>query len=236
MQRSATALADRLGGMRVTVQKCLRSVRQTAQFALAWMARPGEVASLVPSSRALHRRLTHSVQAARAQSVIELGPGIGNTTRALLRGLDQNATLVAVEIVPEFAEVLRQIDDSRLIVVQGDASDLDDVMRRHGLESVDMIVSGVPFSTMDQTTASSLLTTIHSVLKPGGIFLAYQLLDSVAHYASKRFGRPKVSYVWWNLPPLRIFRWSQTEQPSSADTELSDELPARHRRLTPLSF
>ncbi len=55
---------------------------------------------------------------------MELGPGTGGTTKALLRSLSADAKLISIEIVPEFVEELRQIDDPRLIVCHGDAADL----------------------------------------------------------------------------------------------------------------
>jgi phosphatidylethanolamine/phosphatidyl-N-methylethanolamine N-methyltransferase len=58
-------------------------------FFLGFLRRPGAVGSVIPSSRFLERRLVEVGEVrARAWSV-ELGPGTGGTTRALLAAMPE---------------------------------------------------------------------------------------------------------------------------------------------------
>lgn len=216
METSAALVADRIDRVVEGVQSWLDGIRATLQFPLGWMTRPTEVASLVPSSKSLLRQLTRSVKQQRPRSVVELGPGTGNTSQALLTGLDADAKLMAIEIVPEFVEQLQAIDDTRMIAVEGDATELQELVGSHGRQDVDMIVSGIPFSTMDASAAKELVRTIHDVLSPGGVFLAYQLRDTVSEYAGEVFANDSsISFVWWNLPPLRLYCWTKNSAAAS---------------------
>ena len=116
---------------------------------------------------------------------------------------------LAIEIVPEFVEELRQIDDPRLIVCQGDAADLSRILSESESENVDLVVSGIPFSTMRPSVAKALVADIHRSLAPGGQFVTYQVRDTIIEIATELFHTPRVSLVFWNVPPLRLYQFAK---------------------------
>jgi len=185
-------------------------IRAATTLLAALIARPREVASVVPSSQALEAGLSRLVEECAPSLVVELGPGTGGTTRALLGSLSADAKLIAVEIVPEFVEELRQIDDPRLIVCHGDAAELSRFLVESDSKNVDLIVSGIPFSTMRPSVAKALVADIHRSLAPGGQFVTYQVRDAVIEIASQLFDVPRVSLVFWNVPPLRLFQFAKS--------------------------
>jgi len=95
-------------------------------FFRGFLKRPKQVGSIIPSSRFLERRVTRATRAHRAKLIVELGPGTGGTTRALLRAMQPEARLLAIEINPHFVELLQRRPDKRLIVEQ-DIEDLTQV-------------------------------------------------------------------------------------------------------------
>ena len=78
-------------------------------FFQAFLKRPREVASIVPSSRFLMRRAVRAAHLESARVVVELGPGTGGTTRALLRAMTRDARLVAIEINLRFARTIEAV-------------------------------------------------------------------------------------------------------------------------------
>ena len=116
-------------------------------FLRGFLERPKEVGSIIPSSRWMERRITRTAEIATANLVIELGPGTGGTTKALLRAMAPGARLLAIEINPGFCDLLREtIDDPRLIVHQGSAAEIPEALAKHDLEAPDVVLSGIPFS------------------------------------------------------------------------------------------
>ena len=177
-------------------------------FFRGFLDRPKEVGSVVPSSRFLERRLVQISELARAELAIELGPGTGGTTRALLAGMRPDARLLAIEINPHFAELLRRtIRDPRLIVHEGSAAHIGRALATHQLPLADVILSGIPFSTMDEAEGLEIVRGVEQHLAPNGRFVAYQFRDRVESLGRQVFGVPQVHTELRNVPPMRIYRW-----------------------------
>lgn len=177
------------------------------RFFQAFIRSPRVVASLLPSSPFLERRLVKTAELARAEVAVELGSGTGGTTRALLTALPPQARLIAIERTAEFAEALADIDDPRLTIVHGCASSIGRELKRQGLDGADAVVSGIPFSTLPAELAEDIIRQVFAALRPGGRFVAYQLSERVADYARPVFGEPHIAHELCNVPPLRVFSW-----------------------------
>src|SRR5512139_902978 len=98
-------------------------------FLQGFLRKPQQVGSVIPSSRFLERRLVGLSGARQARLVVELGPGTGGTTRALLRAMPADAKLLAIELEPRFAAILREMNDPRLIVFEGSAEQISEALR-----------------------------------------------------------------------------------------------------------
>lgn len=180
-------------------------------FLRGFLKRPKEVGSVIPSSRFLERRIVKSADLASASLVVELGPGTGGTTRAVLRHLAPDARLLAIEINPHFATLLREhVRDPRLIVHEGSAADIPSALAKYDLPAPDVILSGIPFSTMPQELGTSILESVRDALAPGGRFVAYQFRDRVEKLGRRVFGRASVQLELLNVPPMHVYRWDKT--------------------------
>jgi phospholipid N-methyltransferase len=179
-------------------------------FFQGFLRKPRQVGSIIPSSRFLERRIARAAGIERARLVVELGPGTGGTTRALLRQMRPDALLLAIEIDPDFVSVLRRLNqDPRLLVHQGSAADVRQILAKHELGAPDVILSGIPFSTMTRALGRDILRGVHDALEPGGVFVAYQVRDRVKILGSEVFGRARTDMVLLNVPPMRVYRWEK---------------------------
>lgn len=176
-------------------------------FLRAFLRSPRGVGSVVPSSRFLERRLVALSAVASARTIVELGPGTGGTTRAILRAMPKQARLLCIEIDPQLHGLLRRIQDPRLIVHRGSAEQLQEILSRYGLPAPDVVISGIPFSTMDRTLGRRILDGLSAVLTHGGLFVAYQLRGRVAQLCSPPLELTGVELELLNVPPMRLFRW-----------------------------
>lgn len=178
-------------------------------FFKSFLERPMEVGSIIPSSRFLERRVMRCARLGEAKIVVELGPGTGGTTQALLRAMRPDAVLLAIEINPRLAERVRaRIADPRLVVHCGSAEDIQGALAAHGLGAPDAVISGIPFSTMPRAVALGILRSIQSCLAPTGCFVAYQVRDRVAVLAREVFGKAShMELEVRNVPPMRVWRY-----------------------------
>ncbi|HKJ25835.1 MAG TPA: methyltransferase [Myxococcota bacterium] len=185
------------------------------EFLRGFLRKPKEVGSIIPSSRFLERRIIGSAEVGKARVVVELGPGTGGTTRALLRAMAPDARLLAIEINPRFVRHLRtQVADARLTVLEGSAADVGRVLAAEGLEGADVILSGIPFSTMPRPLGLEILGAVREALRPGGRFVAYQFRDRVEALGREVLGRPKIQTEIRNVPPMRVYTWERQTRAS----------------------
>ena len=182
------------------------------EFFKGFLRNPKEVGSIVPSSRFLTRRVLNIGELYRCRVVVELGPGTGVLTGEILRRMSSDARLVAVEINQDFVDVLREVyPDPRLTLHTGVAADMERALADAGESSADLVVSGIPFSTLERGEGRRTLEAARRVLAPGGRFVAYQFRSAVKRMGEPVFGRAEVHPHFLNLPPMRIYVWRQPE-------------------------
>ncbi|AKS41739.1 class I SAM-dependent methyltransferase [Wenzhouxiangella marina] len=184
-----------------------RSVR-SIDFFRGFMRSPEQVGSIIPSSRFMERRITAMSELADARCVVELGPGTGGTTRAILEAMPADGRLLTIELDPQFSAMLDDIGDPRLISHIGSAADLGEILASHGLPGPDAVISGIPFSTMPREIADTIIEAIRDNLAPGGRFLAYQFRAHVAKFSEPLLGKPEAfEFELFNVPPMRFWLW-----------------------------
>ncbi len=176
-------------------------------FFQEFLRHPLQIGSVIPSSRYLERRVVKTAAVESAKFIVELGPGAGGITRAVLDAAGPDFRLLSVEINPNFHKFVSNIKDERLIAHLGDARQLESIVEKYGLGSPDAVISGIPFSTMTERCGSSIIRTIFHVLKPGGRFVAYQLSSRVISLCRPVMGEGEVVLELFNIPPMRVCCW-----------------------------
>lgn len=193
-----------------------RETNRLAFFA-GFLRNPQEVGSVIPSSRFLEQRIMSAAGLANARLVVELGPGTGGTTRAILRQLPEDAKLLTIDMSPDFVELLDGIPDSRLINHLGSAENLSQILKDRNLGMPDAVISGIPFSTMPMQVGKNVVHAIQQVLSEGGRFVAYQFRAEVANITRPIMGEPDALMEWRNVPPMRVYRWQKRFSASKDD-------------------
>jgi phospholipid N-methyltransferase len=169
-------------------------------FARNFFRHPRMLGSIVPSSRFLIKQLLEPINWNRARVIVEYGPGVGGITAELLRHMRPDATLIAIEMNPDFVKFLREsLSDPRLQVVEGSAESVDEILRRFGHTRASYIISGIPFSTIPAELRERILRRTHDVLEAGGAFLVYQFSTRVLQDLKRIFG-----YVGRRFEPLNV--------------------------------
>jgi phosphatidylethanolamine/phosphatidyl-N-methylethanolamine N-methyltransferase len=175
------------------------------RFLRSWIEKPLHVGAVMPSGRLLARTMAHYVDPYAEGPVVELGPGTGAITNALIeRGVDQER-LVLVEYNPGFCALLRD-RYPQAKVVQGDAYTLRDTLWNVLSAPATAVVSGLPLVTKPMMTRLKLIRDAFASLAPGAPFVQFtyavvppipKSLPGVSTEASER--------IWMNLPPARVW-------------------------------
>ena len=175
------------------------------RFLRSWIEKPLHMGAVMPSSKLLARTMAQYVDVNSKGPVIELGPGTGAITNALLEhGVDQKR-LVLVEYNPGFCALLRD-RYPQAKVVQGDAYALRDSLGERADAPASAVVSGLPLVTKPMLTRLKLIRDAFVALAPGAPFVQFtysvappipKSLPGVSTEASER--------IWMNLPPARVW-------------------------------
>ncbi|WP_051132583.1 class I SAM-dependent methyltransferase [Sphingobium bisphenolivorans] len=164
------------------------------------------VGSAFPASRYMVDAMLAPIDWRRVRTVVEFGPGTGVFTRALLDRLPRDARLLALDTSEGFIGHLRAtIPDSRLIAAAGCATEIRRIMSAHGLEQVDCILSGLPFSTVPPEVADRIMDASRRMLNEDGYFLAYQMRSAVHPLLRRHFARVEKGFEWRNIPPCHLY-------------------------------
>jgi phosphatidylethanolamine/phosphatidyl-N-methylethanolamine N-methyltransferase len=161
--------------------------------------------AVTPSGRVLARTMARYVDPNGTGPIIELGPGTGPFTDAMIkRGVDPKR-LVLVEFETEFCRLL-QARYPQATVVQGDAYSLRKLVDNVLIQPASAIVSGLPLMTKPLRTRLRLLNEGLNLLAPGAPFV--QFTYAVVSPIPRRLTgvRAEASEpIWRNVPPARVW-------------------------------
>lgn len=192
--------------MAITAKRLLTSVTDTTLFLQQWLANPQGVGAVAPSSRQLAEAMAEWLPADPESFVLELGPGTGVVTEALVqRGLRQDR-LVAIEQNSKMARMLRE-KFPRAQIITGDAWKLDDLLRRRRepVEKVGAVISSLPLLNFPLAEAERLAEKIRSVLAPQGKWVQFTYrIHRLRPRGTTSFKLHSSRIVWFNLPPARV--------------------------------
>ncbi len=178
-------------------------------FLRAWAADPGRVGAIMPSGPALAELITSEISSSTGP-VIELGPGTGVFTQALIQRGVAESDLTLIETEPEFADLLRgRFPKARVLEV--DACKLP-VHRLFDDAPVGAIVSGLPLLNMGPRKIMSILSGSLSYAHPRAAFYQFtygplcpvpRVLLNRLELKAKFIGR-----AFLNMPPAAVYRIS----------------------------
>ena len=178
----------------------------SALFFKRFLQRPFQVASIIPSSKAMVDRVADKIDFDQARVIAEYGPGEGVHSRELARRMRDDAQLLLFELDAAFSRDLQRqfADDPRVHVINGDAARLPNELQRLGIGPCDYIVSGIPFSILKIDKKTALLQKTYDALAPNGSFIIYQVTNELKQHALPLFAEAESAYFLQNIPPMFI--------------------------------
>jgi phosphatidylethanolamine/phosphatidyl-N-methylethanolamine N-methyltransferase len=187
------------------VEKKSLRLDDEVKFIRSWIEKPISTGAVMPSSRVLARAMARYVDPGSTGPVIELGPGTGPVTQALVRQGVDPARLILVEFNPDFCRLLRTRYPAAT-VVQGDAYRLRRLLETYVDQPAAAVVSGLPLVTKPLRTRLRLISDAMVLLATGAPFVqfTYAMLPPIPKGLSGV--RAEASeLIWMNLPPARVW-------------------------------
>jgi phosphatidylethanolamine/phosphatidyl-N-methylethanolamine N-methyltransferase len=175
-------------------------------FFKGFVKHPVMVGSIIPSSDRTVKKMLAPVDWDNTKLFVEYGPGIGTFCQPVLDRMRPDATLLVIDLNPDFIDYLRKtIRDSRFIAVHGSAADVNETIAQFGFKNADYILSGLPFSTLPNNLGPVIAEETAKALRPGGAFLVYQFRARARDFMEPHFRRIDNGFEIWNVLPCHLF-------------------------------
>ncbi|MCH8986878.1 methyltransferase domain-containing protein [Patescibacteria group bacterium] len=162
-----------------------------------------KVGAFTASSQYVARKIARKIKSGQ-KCIIEYGAGDGVITRELLNRLSPDGRLIAFELNKDFLLKLKTIIDPRLSVINDDVVALPEHLKVFGVEKIDVVVSGIPFSFLKPALRDHIIQNTHNALREGGMFIVYQYSPMVFPLLKKYFTFTQLHFELINFPPYFI--------------------------------
>jgi phospholipid N-methyltransferase len=181
-------------------------IREKVRFFRSFLANPRQVGAILPTSRRAVRDMLDMANFGQARCVVELGAGTGVYTEEILKRLRPDARFLAFELDPELVATLSErCDDPRLQVINDSAENVENYLNG---SKVDIIVSGLPFTSLPGPVKQNIFKQITRVLAPGGVMVAIQYSTMVQRDLDRTFASVRRRLSPFNVPPAFLFACS----------------------------
>jgi phosphatidylethanolamine/phosphatidyl-N-methylethanolamine N-methyltransferase len=186
----------------------------TLKFLKGFLLTPRSIGAVLPSSASLAHAMADHIDINKEGFVLELGPGTGAITQAILETGLAPSRLIALELSPSFAKDLQK-RFSGITVIEGSASELITLIKEKNIHT---IISSLPLRSLSKITRQKILSSIQNILEPQDKFIqfTYSFLEDRNYYPDNAELIETVT-VWQNIPPakVQVFRM---KTPSKSET------------------
>lgn len=165
-----------------------------------------DVASVTPTSRFCVQTVCKPIDFSKDLNIVEYGAGAGVFSKYLLKHMTLDSQLFLFETNDILYKKLLEIKNQRVHFFRKSVEYVTEILDDELIGNVDFIISGIPFSFLDEAQKESILNQSKQILKEGGGFLAYQTSGHLKEPLEKNFGNVETEWEWRNIPPMTVYR------------------------------
>ena len=183
-------------------------------FLRKWLKEPLKIAAPWPSSKYLADAMCRLINGSNDGVVVELGGGTGAVTHSLLNHCFNKQRLYIIEKDKTLARILAD-KYPEATVIEGDAGELDTLLRAQGVTRIAAVVSSLPMLLIPERTQLDILKKSFAMLDDDGMFVQYTYgsRSPIALRVLRRLGITGIEgkSVWRNLPPAKVWSFRQSK-------------------------
>lgn len=175
-------------------------------FLNEYIRHPRTTGAIAPSSKYLARKMAEQIDYKKTKTIVELGPGTGGFTKEILKRKAPGTILILIEINETFVKQLQNQfkDIPNLHIIHGSAENMKDYLKELHLPKIDVVLSGLPFTSMPVAVSKNILSRIEDTLDYQGSFITFQYSLVKKAFIQQFFPSISLKKVWGNLPPAYV--------------------------------
>ena len=183
---------------------------KTSSFLKEFLNKNNQVGAIAPSSKYLTKKMMGNLVLSEANVVIELGPGTGVFTKKLLELIGPKTKLLVIEINTSFYNSLKQqLNDPRLTLINGSATDISLYLKQLKLPDADVIISSLPLAVLPSFLRNRIVLSASGALSRKGKYVQFQYTLQSQKMLEKVFSSVKIKSCLLNIPPAFVYTCSK---------------------------
>ncbi|EHN15241.1 MULTISPECIES: class I SAM-dependent methyltransferase [Clostridium] len=177
-------------------------------FVLEYIRNPKVIGAVAPSSKHLAYKMIDSINFKKAKCIVEFGPGTGVFSEKILSRVTEDTKVLLVEVNNEFYNILKKTygHKKNVIIIKDSAENIDIILKKHNIEKVDYVLSGLPFASLPREVSKIILTKTAEILKDEGEFITFQYSLFKLEFFKRYFFNINYKKEIRNLPPAYILK------------------------------
>lgn len=177
------------------------------KFILEYLKHPRTVGAIAPSGKRLAKKMIAPINFKKAEVIVEYGPGTGVFTREIIKNRRKETTVILIEQNKDFVNILKELfaNEENVHIINGSAEEAHVYIQKLGYETVDYVVSGLPFTSLPVDVSNQILQVTKNIIGKEGRFITFQYTLVKRGYFEKFFKIHGVYREWLNLPPAYVF-------------------------------
>lgn len=180
------------------------TVSDTVTFFRNLRRRPRNTGAILPSGPILGKAIAGQIDTSLEGPILEMGPGTGVFTKALLERGIAPERLILVEFNADFVRHLRKRFPG-VTVIHGSAFDLSEILAERGISKVAGIVSGLPLLNFPEELGLSFIRQCMDALTEGGVLAQFTYHQRAPIAAPEGVHVSLAKRVWLNMPPATVW-------------------------------
>ena len=176
-------------------------------FLLEYLKHPKKIGAVAPSSKWLAKKMVESIRFDDCNCIIEYGPGTGVFTKEIIKRKKKDTLYLIIEQNKDFYLILKEKyeDLPNVVLIHGDAKDVEMYISQYRIQHVDYIISGLPFTSLPHHVAEMILDATNRVIRNEGKFITFQYTLLKRNFFKQQFEIEKITFEFKNLPPAYVF-------------------------------
>lgn len=172
-------------------------------FIIEYIKHPETIGAVAPSSQHLAKSMVKNIDFLNCSVIAEYGAGTGIFTAEVIRNRKRGTKFLVIEQNERFYNILRRKFGKchDVIIIKGDAAKLKSYMQRYNINSIDYVISGLPFTSLPSAISKKILiSTKRLFAENGGKFITFQYTLFKKKLFERFFNVCDINYVMLNLP------------------------------------
>ena len=178
-------------------------IKNNFLFFINFFKNPLTNASIIPTSKTAAQAMLQDINFEKVNTVIELGSGTGTVSEKIIKNCKPDTKIILVEFEPDYVKILKDKFGNKVIIENQSAHLLEEILKKHKIKKIDLIVSELPFLPKD--IKQELFKSLKKQTENGTIFRFLTYMPRIMKHVYKDLPIKKKYFVIKNFPPLWIF-------------------------------